>query len=59
MKPQGPSLETFFLVLTDSTKRRLLDYGYDAVSRIMRREEALRRQIRRELAAQDENAQIH
>ena len=42
------TLESFFLVLTDQTKDRLLGYGYEAVGRILRREELLRRQQRRE-----------
>lgn len=42
------TLESFFAKLTAETKERLVDYGYEVVSRILRREEALRRQRRRE-----------
>lgn len=50
------TVESLFLLLTARTKERLVDYGYEAVSRILRREEELRRQIRRETAAEVENA---
>lgn len=42
-------IDSFFALLTAQTKERLLDYGYAAVSRILRREEELRRQLRREM----------
>lgn len=50
------TLEAFFLLRTAETKERLVEYGYEAVSRILRREEALRRERRRETAAEVENA---